>query len=75
MIVQKEAGVYLGIFILGDGDYGDLRHVALQLEQARELLDAWRAPGGPEVDDDDMSAETGKVDGAIAVGEGKCGRG
>lgn len=74
VVLLEEALVLVGIFILTDGDDDDLGKLVLEGEQAGKLLDAGGAPGGPEVDDDDMTAEAGEIGGVGAVGEveGEC---
>ena len=47
----------------------------LEGQEAGELFDAGRAPGGPEVDDDDVATELAEVDGVRAFGEGELGGG
>jgi hypothetical protein len=65
----EEALIDVGVLVITDGDYGDAGHPLLELEEAGELFDAGRAPGGPEVEENDVSVELAEVYGAGAVAE------
>ena len=75
VVVEEELPVDGRVFVLADGENGDLREAALESHEAGHLYDAGRAPGGPEVEDDDVAAEAGEVDVLRAVGEGEDGCG
>jgi hypothetical protein len=75
VVVEEELPVDGRVFVLADGENGDLREAALESHEAGHLYDAGRAPGGPEVEDDDVAAEAGEVDVLRAVGEGEEGCG
>ena len=67
-----EEGAVGGVVLVeADGDDGDAGVFALHLEEAGELLDAGGAPGGPQVEDDSLSAESGQVGALDAVGYGE----
>ena len=68
MVLGEEAPVDVVVLVHADGDDGEVGHLALQGEQAGQLFDAGRAPGGPEVEHDDLAAELAEVDGLCAVG-------
>ena len=75
-VVVGDVGSVGGFFVIeADGEYDHLGHIALELNEGRELLQAGRAPGGPEVEDDDLAAVVGEADGAVGVGDGEAGRG
>ena len=75
LVLDEEALVDVGVFVLRDGDDGDLGKLALHGEEAGEFLDAGGAPGGPEVEDDDVPAVAAEVGGLNAVGDDELGRG
>jgi hypothetical protein len=75
VVLGEEALIDVGIFVHADGDDGDLGEAALHGEQAGEFLNAGDAPGGPEVEDDDVAAVAAEVGGAEAVGDDELGRG
>ena len=75
VVLLEEAVVLVGVLVLTDGYDGDLGELVLEGQEAGELLDAGRAPGGPEVDDDDVAAELAEVDGVRSFGEGELGGG
>lgn len=69
MILLEEVLVDVGVFVHADGDDGDLGEDLLHGEEAGQLVDAGGAPGGPEVEDDDVASELTEVDGAGGVGD------
>ena len=71
VIALEEGAVGIVVLVHADGDDGDAGHLVLEGEQAGELVDAGSAPAGPEVDEDDVAAEFGEVDGVCAVGDGE----
>jgi len=75
VVVEQEGAIGGGVFILADGENGDLGHTVLQDQQAGQFFDAGHAPGGPEVEDNSVAAQAGERDGLAAVGEGELGRG
>lgn len=71
----EEALVGVGVLIPGDGDDGEVGHLALEREEAGELFDAGGAVGGPEVEQDDVAAEFAEIGGVGAVADDELGRG
>ncbi len=71
VVSLEEAVVLVGVLVLADGDDGDLGEAALEFEQAGKLFDAGGAPGGPEVENDDVAAKLGEIEGVGSVGEGE----
>jgi len=67
VVIGEEFAVDVGVLVHADCDYGDVGHAFLHLEQAGQLFDAGGAPGGPEVQDDDLAAQLAEVDGSGAV--------
>ncbi len=68
-----EVPVHLGIFIDAHSQDDQIGLVVMELEEGRHLHDAGGAPGGPEVQQDDLAAIAGEVDGGGSVGDGKVG--
>lgn len=62
VMLDEESVVDLVVLVGGDGDDGELGVALFEGEQAGELFDAGSAPGGPEVEDDDVAAVLGEVD-------------
>lgn len=75
VVLVEEALVGVGVFVHADGDDGDAGGFVLHGEEAGELFNARGAPGGPEVEDDDLAAEFAEVDGAGGVGDDELGSG
>jgi len=75
VVFDEELVVDVGILVHADGDDFEVGHLLVESEQAGELFDAGRAPGGPEIEHDDVAAEFGEIDGVGAVGDGELGRG
>jgi len=75
VMANEEGGVSLGVRVNADGENGDAGHVVVKLEERGQFLEAGLAPGGPEIDQDDLSAIIREVDGAgsVAYGEVGCG--
>src|ERR1035437_5970908 len=71
IVANEKAAVSLRIFIDADGQNGQIRPVVVQLQQRGDLLDAGRAPSGPEVEQYDAAPVIGQVDGSRAVGNGE----
>ena len=61
LMVEREA--YFAV-----GGHRMVGRSVLEGEEAGELVDAGGAPTGPEVDEDDVAAEFGEIDGVGAVG-------
>lgn len=73
VMLYEEALVDVGVLVDGDGYDGKLGHFFLEVKEAGELFDAGGAVGGPEVEDDDFSAEFAEVNGVGAVGHDELG--
>lgn len=61
MVLDEEAAVDGVVFVLTDGDDGDIGHLTMKLNEAGKLFDAGRTPGGPQVEDDDVAAKFAEV--------------
>ncbi len=71
MVLGEEAAVDLLVLVSGDGDDGKRGVALLKREQAGQLFDAGRAPGGPEIEHDGAAAELREIDGTGRVGDGE----
>jgi hypothetical protein len=72
---KQEAGVGVGVLVDADGEDGEAGLVVVEFEKRWQFDDAGLAPSGPEVEQDDLAAITGEVDGGCAVGYGEIGGG
>ena len=70
---DQEAAVGVGIFVDADAKDGQVGPVVVEIDQSRHLLNAWRAPCGPEVEHDDLAPVVGQMDGSGSVGDGEVG--
>jgi len=70
----EELAVGIRVFVDADAEDGQIGVFVVQIEQGGQLLDAGRAPGGPEVDQDDFASIVGQMDAGGAVGDGEVGR-
>ena len=68
---DEEAVVGVQVLVNAHSQYGDIRAIMLKLNQGRHFLDTWRAPGCPEVEQDDAAAVTGQVNGSGPIGNGE----
>jgi hypothetical protein len=71
VVLGEEAVVYVGVLIHADRDDFYVGQLFLQGEEAGQLFDAGRAPGGPQVEDNDASAQLAEVDGSAAIAQDK----
>lgn len=71
VVLEEEAAIDVVGLVERDADDGELRHAALEVEQAGQFFKARGAPGSPEIEDDDLAAELGEVDGLDAIGDGE----
>jgi hypothetical protein len=71
VVLLEEGAVGGGVIVDADGDDGEAGHLVVEGEEAGELVDAGSAPTCPEVEEDDVAAEAGEVNGGGAVGEGE----
>lgn len=71
VVLSKEPMVDVLILVLADGDDDNIGHLAMKLDKAGQLNNAWRAPGGPEIENDGVPAELAQFNspGAIAYGK------
>lgn len=71
MVICEEFAVDVGVLVHADCDDGDVGHALLHFEQAGQLFDAGGAPGGPEIEDDDLAAQLAQINcsGAVAHDE------
>lgn len=69
--IADEVGVGAGVLIDTDSDNGDIRVFAMELEKRRQFFHAGTAPGGPEVEQNDLAPIVGKMDGRVTVRDGK----
>ena len=74
-MLGKKAVVDVLILVLADGDDDDIGHLAMKLDEARQLNNAWRAPGSPEIENDGAAAELAQFNGPGAIAYGKVWRG
>ena len=74
-VVGEELAIGGLVLISADGYNSHLWQAALKRDEGRQLLQAWRAPGCPEVEDDDLPTEGIQADGGggIREGEVRCG--
>ncbi len=71
-----DVGLVLAVvFVAGDANDLNLGELLLQGDERWHLLDAGGAPAGPEVENDDLAAIVGEVDGVLPVGDGEDGGG
>ena len=75
VVPDEKTMVDVGVLIHADGYDVQVRHLFLEREQAREFFNARRAPGCPEVEDDDMPAQLVQVHrlAVIVENELRCG--
>ena len=66
-----EALVVAFIFVDADGEDGQIGAVAMQLQQAGEFLNAWNALRPPEIEQNNLAAIVGQMNGGCAVGDCK----
>ena len=66
-----EAGVGVGIFVDADGQDDEIGPVVVKLEKRWQFNHAGLAPRCPEVEQHNLAAIAGKVDGGGAVGDGE----
>ena len=67
VMAGKKAAVGGRVLVDADRQDGEFGVVVLKLEERRHLLDAGRAPGGPEVEQDYTAAVAGQVNGGFAI--------
>lgn len=75
VVLGEELVVNVGVLVHADRDDFEAGHLLVEREQAGKLFDAGRAPGGPEIEHDNVAAQLGEIDGVRAVGDGELGRG
>jgi len=73
MAAEDEAAVGVGVFIDADAEDGEIGTVVVELDEGRHLLDAGRAPGGPEVEQDNLAPVAGEMDGGGSIEDGEVG--
>ena len=66
-VAGDEAVVCVRVFVDADGEDGEIGAVVVEFNESWHLLDARRAPGGPEVEQDDLAAIAGEMDGGGSV--------
>lgn len=69
VMLDQKLVVEVGVLIDADGDDFEVGHLLVQFEQAGQLLDAWGAPGGPEVEHNDVAAQLAEIDAVGSVGD------
>ncbi len=69
----EEALVSIGVLVDAHGEDGDVGALVMELDQGGSLLDAGSAPAGPEIEQNNLTLVTGKMDGVLAVGNRKIG--
>jgi len=76
-VVFDELAVGVLVDVDADGDDGDSLglHAALHFDEGGDFFDAGSAPGGPEVEDDDLSAKLAEGDFVLGVLNGEVGCG
>jgi hypothetical protein len=70
MLGQK-LPVGAGIFVDIHAQHYQLRHLALQLVERRNLLNAWSTPTGPEIENNHLAPVGAELQAAPAFGDGK----
>lgn len=70
----NEAGVRVRVLIDADAQDDQIRVIVVELKQGGKLRDAGRALAPPKVQEHDLAAVVGQVDGSSSVGDGKVGR-
>ncbi len=74
-IKAQEAVIGLGVLVHTDGqDVDSVFELGLHGNQRGHFLDAWRAPGSPEVQDDHLAVKFMQRDCAVGILHGKIGR-
>lgn len=73
VVTSNKARIGVGVFIDADGNDGNAGQLVVEGEERGGFLNAGHAPGGPEVDEDDLTTVAGEMDGGGAVGEGEVG--
>ena len=73
VVIFEKLVISVGIVINADGQHGNVGSpkFLLQLHQRRHFINTGRAPGSPEIQDDDLSPELAKGDTAVGVFDGK----
>jgi hypothetical protein len=72
-MLLKKAMVGVWVFVHRHGQYVDLRQSLLERLQGRQFLDAGRAPGSPEIQQDNLPAVVSQMDGPGPVVYGEVG--
>jgi len=68
---DEEAFVFVFVLVNTDSEDGQVWAVVVEFGQSRHFLNAGRAPGGPEVDQDDLAAVVGEMNGRGSIGDGE----
>jgi len=69
VVANEKAVVSVRVFVDADGQNGQIGPVVVQFEQRGHLLDAGRAPCGPEVEQHHAAPIAGQMDSGRAVGD------
>ncbi len=71
VVASEEPAVSGWICIDADGEDCEVGAVVLKLKERGHLLDAGRAPGGPEIQENDAAAVIGQMNRSGTVGDGE----
>lgn len=73
--IPDEGRVGVGVFVDGDGEDDEVGIVVVELEKRGQFCHAGSAPGGPEVEQDNLASIAGEMDrvGAVRDREVGCG--
>jgi len=74
-MANDEARVGGAIVVDTDRENDKIGLLMMKREERRHLLDTWHAPGSPKVEQDNLAAVAGKMNGGCAVGDGEIGCG
>ena len=75
MMANDERRIGGAIVVDADGENDEIGLLMMELEKRRQLLDTRHAPACPKIEQDNLAAVAGKMNGGRAVGDGEVGRG
>jgi len=73
MMVDEKAAIDRVVFVDADGDHFYVGHFVLHGEERGQFFNTRGAPGGPEIQQNDVTAIVREIDAVRAVADLKCG--